>query len=46
MSKSPHKGPGVVGGGGGGAGLRFSIKEVGPEGGWEGHFLHFGNDKF
>ena len=41
MSKSPHKGPGVVGGGGGGGGLRLSIKEVGLEGRWGGAFFAF-----
>ena len=44
MSKRPHKGPGVVGGRGGG--LRLSSKEVGPEGRWGGAFPHFGGDKF
>ena len=36
----------LLGGGGGGVGLRLSIKEVGPEGRSEGAISHFGGDKF
>ena len=42
----PHKGPGVVGGRGGGVGLWLSIKEVGPEGRRGGAFFAFCGDKF
>ena len=45
MSKRPHKGPGAVGGRGGG-GLRLSIIEVGPESRRGVAFSHFGGDNF